>query len=74
MTNLRLFGSAARAEEHADSDVDLLADFPDDLGLLALGRLVDRLEVILGTTVDLIPASDLKPGVRHQVEHDLIPL
>lgn len=74
MTNLRLFGSVARAEERADSDVGLLADFPDDLGLLALGRLIDRLEAILGTTVDLTPASDLKPGVRQQVEPDLIPL
>jgi hypothetical protein len=32
------------------------------------------LEAILGIRVDLIPASDLKPGVREQVEPDLIAL
>jgi predicted nucleotidyltransferase len=32
------------------------------------------LEAILGTRVDLIPAADLKPGVREQVEPDLIAL
>jgi hypothetical protein len=31
-------------------------------------------EAILGTRVDLIPAADLKPGVREQVESDLIAL
>jgi predicted nucleotidyltransferase len=32
------------------------------------------LEDILGTQVDLIPASDLNPGVRERIEADLIPL
>jgi predicted nucleotidyltransferase/DNA-binding XRE family transcriptional regulator len=74
VSNLRVFGSVARGEDRPDSDVDLLADFPPGLSLSGLGRLEADLEAILGTRVDLIPAADLKPGVRQRVEPDLIPL
>lgn len=74
VSNLRVFGSVARGEDHPDSDVDLLADFPPGLSLFGLGRLEADLEGILGTRVDLIPAADLKPGVRERVESDLIAL
>jgi predicted nucleotidyltransferase/DNA-binding XRE family transcriptional regulator len=74
VSNLRVFGSVARGEDRPDSDVDLLADFPPGLSLFELGRLEDDLEAILGTRVDLIPAADLKPGVRERVESDLIAL
>ena len=69
-----MFGSVARGEDRADSDVDLLADFSRELSLFGLGRLEADLEAILGTRVDLIPAADLKPGVRERVESDLIAL
>jgi uncharacterized protein len=72
--NLRVFGSVARGEDRPDSDVDLLADLPPGLGLFGLGRAEADLEAILGTRVELIPAADLKPGVRERVEHDLVEL
>ena len=72
--NLRVFGSVARGEDRPDSDVDLLADLPPDLGLFGLGRVEADLEAILGSRVDLIPAADLKPGVRPRVERDLVAL
>jgi predicted nucleotidyltransferase len=72
--NLRVFGSVARGEDRPDSDVDLLADLPPSLSLFGLGRVEADLEAILGTRVDLIPAADLKPGVRARVERDLVAL
>jgi predicted nucleotidyltransferase len=72
--NLRVFGSVARGEDRADSDVDLLADLPPGLSLFGLGRVEADLEAILGARVELIPAADLKPGVRERVERDLIKL
>ena len=74
VSNLRVFGSVARGEDRPDSDVDLLADLPPGLSLFGLSRLEADLEGILGTRVDLIPAADLKPGVRQRVESDLIAL
>ena len=72
--NLRVFGSVARGEDRPDSDVDLLADLPPDLGLFELGRVEAELEAILGSRVDLIPADDLKLGTRERVERDLVAL
>ena len=72
--NLRVFGSVARGEDRADSDVDLLADLPPDLGLFGLGRVEAELEAILGSRVDLIPADDLKLGTRERVARDLVAL
>jgi uncharacterized protein len=37
VSNLRVFGSVARGDDRADSDVDLLADFPPGLSLFRLG-------------------------------------
>ena len=71
---MRVFGSVARGEDRADSDVDLLVDLPPHMSLLGLGRLQAELEEILGTRVDLIPAADLKPDVRSRTERDLIEL
>lgn len=74
VSNLRVFGSVARGEDRADSDVDLLADLPPGMGLLGLARVQAELEAILGAKVDLVPASDLKPAVRARVEPDLVAL
>jgi predicted nucleotidyltransferase/DNA-binding XRE family transcriptional regulator len=72
--NLRVFGSVARGEDRPDSDVDLLADLPPGLSLFGLGQVEADLEDILGTRVDLIPAGDLKSGVRSRVQRDLVAL
>ncbi len=72
MTNLRVFGSVARGQDHPGSDLDLLADLPPGMSLFGLARIQAELEAIVGTTVDLIPAADLKPGVREHVEQDLV--
>jgi uncharacterized protein len=74
VTNLRVFGSVARGTDRPDSDLDLLADLPPDMGLLGLGRVQADLEAIIGSKVDLVPASDLKPGVRTRATRDLVPL
>src|ERR1022692_1351419 len=72
--NLAVFGSVARGQDRPDSDVDLLADLPPGLGLFGLGRVQAELEAILGARVDLVPASDLKPGVRARVERERVAL
>ncbi|MDX6391629.1 MAG: uncharacterized protein QOJ73_2692 [Streptosporangiaceae bacterium] len=74
VTSLRVFGSVARGQDHADSDVDMLADLPSGMGLLGLGRVQAELESILGSPVNLVPTGDLKPGVRVRAEADLVAL
>jgi uncharacterized protein len=74
VTNLRVFGSVGRGTDRPDSDLDLLADLPPDMGLLGLGRVQAELEAIVGSRVDLVPAGDLKPGVRARARRDLVAL
>lgn len=74
VSNLRVFGSVARGDEHPGSDVDLIADLPSDMGLLGLARLQAELEEILDAPVDLAPAGSLKQGVRSSVGRELVAL
>ncbi len=74
VTNLRVFGSVARGEDTRDSDVDLLVDLPDGFSLFSVARLQRDLEELIGARVEVVPASDLKPGVRANVERDLVSL
>lgn len=75
LTVLGVFGSVARGEERPDSDVDLLVELPDGIGLIGLARAQQDLETTIGDArVDLVPAADLKPGVRRNVYADLVAL
>jgi uncharacterized protein len=74
ITQLQVFGSVARGEDRPDSDVDILANVPEGLGLLALGRAREELERILKAPVDLVPAAGLKPDVAMRISKDLVPL
>jgi predicted nucleotidyltransferase len=54
--------------------VDLLVDLPRGMGLFGLARLQGELQQILDAPVELIPAADLKAGVRPLALADLVPL
>lgn len=69
-----VFGSVARGEDRADSDIDLLVDLPEGMGLVGMARVQNELEELLKAPVDLIPESGLKAGVRPSVETDLVRL
>lgn len=71
---LGVFGSVARSEDRPDSDLDLLVELPTSMGLLTLGRLRAELESLLEVRIDLVPETDLKPGVRPQVMAELVRL
>ena len=74
LTNLRVFGSVARGDESEGSDVDLLVDVAQGVGLLGLARCQHELESLLHASVDLVPASDLKSGVASTVLADAVPV
>ena len=59
-TSPRVFGSVARGEEGIESDVDLLVDVPEGVGLVTLGRCQVELDRLLGVPVHLVPANDLR--------------
>ena len=69
---LRLFGSVARGEASAESDVDLLVSFREPPTFSGYMKLRIFLEDLLHAKVDLVTESGLRQGVRPFVEKDAI--
>ena len=69
---LWLFGSAAREELQAGSDIDLLVDFSAPVTLFEFARLRRRLESLLGRSVDLVTRDALKPQLRDRILREAV--
>jgi uncharacterized protein len=69
---LWLFGSAAREELRAGSDIDILVDFDAPVTLFEFARLRRRLESLLGRPVDLVTRDALKPQLREQILREAV--
>lgn len=69
---LFLFGSVARGEADAGSDVDLLVEFDRPVGLFAFLRLKRYLENLLGTEVDLVMPGALEEPMKERVLREAI--
>jgi len=69
---LSLFGSVARGDARADSDVDLAAEMDPEagVGLFALGALERRLAELVGRKVDLLPEPVEKQRLRVSIDRD----
>ncbi|OJX95705.1 MAG: hypothetical protein BGO96_08835 [Micrococcales bacterium 73-15] len=73
--NPRVFGSVARGEDSAESDIDLLVDFPPgSIGLFELARLEEELSRILDAVVDVVPATSLRSNIRATALAEAAPL
>lgn len=70
-SNVRVFGSTARGDDTAESDIDLLVDLHPSVGLFDLERLQIAISDLLGVKVDVVPASMLKPRVKPYVDDDV---
>lgn len=62
-----VFGSVARGEEKPDSDIDILVELHEPLGLLKFAKLNYTLEDALEKKVDLIKSNSIKPSFRDNI-------
>jgi len=78
VTGLALFGSAARGEQRADSDIDVVVKLSDEArrgGFAYFGRidsLSRRLAEILERPVDVVAEPIMKDRLRRAIEKDRI--
>jgi predicted nucleotidyltransferase len=72
--NPEVFGSAARGDDRADSDVDILVDFAPGTSIIDIVGIQHELEDMLGVRVDLVPRDGLTERVRARAQRDLIAL
>ncbi|MBI3832661.1 MAG: nucleotidyltransferase family protein [Planctomycetes bacterium] len=65
--NVRVFGSTARGEAGAQSDVDILVAMDPGRSLLDLVALSDELEALLGRPVDVVSDNGVSPYLRERI-------
>jgi len=74
ITRLALFGSVARNEAQAGSDIDLLAAFDAgrEFSLLDIIGIQNRLTDLIGHPVDLVEEGTLVPHVGKNVNREIV--
>jgi predicted nucleotidyltransferase len=74
MGNIRVFGSYARGDAGADSDLDLLVDYIPGQSGFAFLRFCREAEQLVGRKVDVATEEGLHPMIRDRVLAEAIPL
>lgn len=69
---MSLFGSAARGEARAGSDLDFLVELEDGRSLVDLVGVKQDLESLFGRPVDVFTPASLKPGVLAAARAELV--
>ncbi len=70
IASMAIFGSVSRGEATAESDVDILVEFDEPIGIRFID-LADELEEILETKVDLVSKNGVKPRYFQHIETEL---
>ena len=71
VSKIALFGSYARGEQRTDSDVDILVEVDPSIGLDFV-TLAERIEKLLGTSVDLVSSRAINSKTMKYIEPELI--
>ncbi len=73
-TQVRVFGSRAKGQGGASSDLDLLVDLEDGRSLLDLIGLQQAIEDLTHVRVDALTPNSLSPYLRDRVLAEAVPL
>ena len=68
--SLAIFGSYARREQKQESDLDILVEFNDKIGLRFID-LAEELEKLIGFKVDLVSRKGIKDKYYQRIQSDL---
>ena len=71
---LEVFGSYVRAEQKADSDLDILVTFQETPSLLTFIAIENYLSDELGVKVDLVMKDSLKPAIGKVILNEAMPV
>ena len=66
-----VFGSYARGDQSADSDIDILYDYDGKITLFEHIRIINELQKFLNKDVDLVTAKALHPLLKDQIMNDV---
>jgi predicted nucleotidyltransferase len=69
--SIAIFGSYARNEQTDKSDIDILVEFNDNIGIKFID-LADELENYIGLKVDLVSRKGIKDRYYQVIKSDLV--
>lgn len=74
VVSLSLFGSTARGEQRADSDVDVAACLTNNgrIGLFELAGIGERIREVLGVAVDFVSEPARKARLQAEIDRDRV--
>ena len=71
LTAIGIFGSFTREDFREDSDIDILIDYDQPIGIEFID-LAEELEKMLNRKVDLVSKNGVKPKYFEEIQKDLI--
>lgn len=71
---IAIFGSYARNQQKEESDIDILVEFNEPVGLIHLVSLENYLSDILGIKTDVIPREDIRKELKDVILKEAIPV
>lgn len=73
-TRAGVFGSLVRGQMRPRSDIDILVEIPEAIGLLEFVGLKQELEKAIGRKVDLVEYETIKVRIRDRILAEEIPI
>lgn len=67
-----IFGSYTRGRQKLKSDIDILVEFSEPVGLFEFMDLEDYLKSLFGVKVDLVSRKALKPHIGERILREVI--
>lgn len=67
-----IFGSYSRQKQTNESDLDLVVEFDQPIGMMAFVHLKNLISDRLAIKVDLVTPEGLHPLIRDQVMHEVV--
>ena len=71
LKSIGIFGSCTREDFRADSDIDILIEYEQPMGIEFID-LAGELEAILHRKVDLVSKNGIKPKYLEEIKKDLV--
>ena len=71
VNSIGLFGSILRADFKPESDIDIMVDFSQPIGIEFID-LADYLEKLLDRKVDLVSKAGIRPQYYRAIEPDIL--
>ncbi|MGB9621981.1 MAG: nucleotidyltransferase family protein [Brevinematia bacterium] len=70
--DIGVFGSYVKGEQRKKSDIDILVEFEEPIGLFEFMDLEDYLSNLLGAKVDLVSKKALKPRIGEYILKEVV--